>query len=76
MSFNIAHLDVPADEIAEASRAQEKKRGTCEVIPAARFGVSQYGAVTFDTLVCDLRDGRSTGCAAQYCQNCVLAKDR
>lgn len=69
-------VDITHEQMFKAYKLIEKKRGVCDILPSARFSMSDGESyITFDTLVCDDRMGsKQTGISAQYCDNCIKAK--
>lgn len=69
-------VDIPHELILRAAEEINKKRGICNILPAARFSMASWdNEFKYDGLVCDNRmGGKQTGIAAAHCNNCALEK--
>ena len=71
-----ASVDIPFEILKEAMDLIEKRKGTCQFLPAARFIMTDWdNEFRFDTLVCSRKmGGKRTGVGAQYCKNCLKSE--
>jgi hypothetical protein len=69
-------VDIPHELILKAADEINKKQGVCDILPAARFSMTDgTNEFRYDTLVCDKRMGvKQTGTCAHLCKNCALEK--
>jgi hypothetical protein len=71
-----AMVDISAAVIGKAYAHIQKKKGTCKILPRARFKMCDWDTeFSFDCLVCSpLMGDKQTGIAAEHCRNCALKR--
>ena len=76
MSNQIGYIDIQKSEINKYLNDAEKKKGVCDVIPAARFSIRDEGPVQYTGMICHPMDmgGEATGIGASSCENCLLSQ--